>query len=79
MNRKKEIMNVSVEDKNRPLQIEDQNEKWQNMGQHHKFKDLTVLSYDWCLECQWQENRARKLEKYAKDIPKGFGNKGLHS
>lgn len=29
MNRKKEIMNVSVEDKNRPLQIEDQNEKWQ--------------------------------------------------
>lgn len=49
------------------------------MGQHDKFKDLTVLSYDWCLECQWQENRARKLEKYAKDIPKGFGNKGLHS
>lgn len=49
------------------------------MGQHDKFKDLTVLSYDWCLECQWQENRARKLEKYAKDIPKGFRNKGLHS
>lgn len=49
------------------------------MGQHDKFKDLTVLSYGWCLECQWQENQTRKLEKYAKDIPKGFRNKGLHS
>lgn len=46
----------------------------QNMGQYNKFKDLPVPLCDQSSECQGQETRTMKLERYAKDRLEGFWN-----